>query len=68
VAPGDQALAERLVGERKGWRVEVVPELEGGCVVFTPSGRLDASIGAAMESLKEVVNAWREQAGPVEAR
>jgi flagellar biosynthesis/type III secretory pathway protein FliH len=68
VAPGDQSLAERLLGERKGWRVEVREELEGGCVIFTPSGRLDASMAAALEGLKEAVDSWREQAGPVEAR
>jgi flagellar biosynthesis/type III secretory pathway protein FliH len=64
VHPDDLGLAEDLIGERDGWAVLTDDGIRGGCVVEAPSGKLDASLDAALEGITAAIDAWKEETAP----
>ena len=64
VHPDDLGLAEELIGERDGWAVLTDDGIRGGCVVEAPSGRLDASLDAALEGVSTAIDAWKKETAP----
>ena len=64
VHPDDLGLAEDLIGQRDGWAVLTDDGIRGGCVVEAPSGKLDASLDAALEGITAAIDAWKEETAP----
>lgn len=62
VHPDDVKLAQRLLGDRKGWSIQPDKRVRGGCIAESASGRMDASLDAGLEALQEAVKAWRAEA------
>lgn len=61
VHPDDEPLAAELVGHRSGWSIRTDDGIRGGCVIEAPSGRLDASLDAALNSISEAIAHWRSE-------
>ncbi len=62
VHPDDVKLAQRLLGERKGWVIQGDKRVRGGCVAESSTGSMDASLDAGLDALQAAVKAWREEA------
>ena len=61
VRPEDVPVLEGRVRLRREFQVAADPDMEGGCVVEARFGEVDATLQAAMEGLREAVDAWREE-------
>jgi flagellar assembly protein FliH len=66
VHPDDLGLAEDLIGEREGWAILTDDSIRGGCMVEAPSGRLDATLDAALAAITEAVEGWKKETAPQE--
>jgi len=66
VHPDDLGLAEEIIGEREGWAVLTDDSIRGGCLVEAPSGRLDATLDAALVAITEAIESWKSETAPVE--
>jgi flagellar biosynthesis/type III secretory pathway protein FliH len=61
VRPEDEAVARALVGDREGWSIATDSDLSGGVVAETESGKIDATLGAALTGLNEAVQEWQAE-------
>ncbi|MGB0639587.1 MAG: FliH/SctL family protein [Myxococcota bacterium] len=61
VRPDDEAIAKEFVGGREGWTVVCDPDMSGGLVAETASGKVDATMGAAMAGLADSVQEWQSE-------
>ena len=61
VRPQDEAAARALIGGRDGWTVVPDADISGGLVAETESGKVDATMGAAVAGLTEAVQTWQAE-------
>ena len=61
VRPQDEAAARALLGGRDGWTVVPDADISGGLVAETESGKVDATMGAAVAGLTEAVQTWQAE-------
>jgi flagellar assembly protein FliH len=61
VRPEDVPVLEGRVRLRREFQVAADTDLEGGCIVEARFGAVDATLEAALEGLREAVEAWREE-------
>lgn len=61
VRPDDEELARATIGEREGWQILPDGDLSGGVLAETESGKVDATLGAALTGLAESVQAWQDE-------
>ncbi len=65
VRPQDVVAANEMIGGRDGWSVVSDSDISGGVIAETDSGRVDATVGAAIAGLAEAVQGWQAE-GPGE--
>jgi len=61
VRPEDEEIARAMVGDRDGWRVIPDPDISGGIIADTDSGKIDATLGAAVSGLTDSVQEWQSE-------
>jgi len=61
VRPEDEDTARALIGGREGWTVVLDTDISGGIVAETESGKVDATLGAAISGLAESVQEWQSE-------
>ena len=61
VRPEDEDTARALIGDREGWTVVLDTDISGGIVAETESGKVDATLGAAISGLAESVQEWQSE-------
>ena len=61
VRPDDEQAAQALVGGREGWTVVPDSDISGGVIAETESGKVDATMGAAISGLADSVQEWQSE-------
>ena len=61
VRPEDVDLARSMIGQREGWQIFPDVDLSGGVLAETESGKVDATLGAALTGLAESVQGWQDE-------
>jgi len=61
VRPEDESVARAMMGDREGWTVVLDADISGGIVAETESGKVDATLGAAISGLADSVQEWQSE-------
>jgi len=61
VCPAQVSLAKSLIVDRPGWTVRKDPAIKAGLRIETERGRVDATLGAALENIEAAVEAWQSE-------
>jgi flagellar biosynthesis/type III secretory pathway protein FliH len=61
VRPEDEEAAQALLGGRDGWTVVPDKAVSAGVVAETESGKVDATMGAALAGLADSVQEWQAE-------